>query len=60
MGTISKTLENLFAAVAFAEIGEFDTARQVAAEHEPTAKAATKKQSHDRHGMIHTIPATES
>lgn len=61
MGTISQKLENLFAAAAFAEAGEFDTARQIAAEHEPTAKtAASKKQPHDRHRMIHAIPATES
>lgn len=61
MGTISKKLESIFAAVAFAEVGEFDTARQLAGEPESTAKAAiSKKQPHDTPGMIHSMPATES
>lgn len=61
MKSISETMENIFAAVAFAEAGEFDTARRIAAENEAPVKAVTDhRPSHDTHGMIHHIPATES
>ena len=39
---LSKKLENLFSAIAFAEEGEFETAREIAAEtvDEPRSKQA--------------------
>lgn len=52
---LSKKLENMFSASAFAEAGEFDTARKMAAEDtddkqqkEPAAE--TSKIKHGEHG----------
>ncbi|MHB9111118.1 MAG: hypothetical protein ACYC4D_00595 [Thermoleophilia bacterium] len=46
---LSKKLENLFSAAAFAEEGEFETAREMAAENveEPSRKHATDDVKHD-------------
>jgi hypothetical protein len=38
MKRLTKKLENLFTAVAFAEAGEFDTAREILREEDQTRK----------------------
>lgn len=53
---LMKKLENMFAASAFAEAGEFDTAREMAKEpleKHQTAKpeAASRRQADDRGGV---------
>lgn len=61
MNTISKRLEKIFTAVAFAEVGEFDTAREIMIEDKQATKTVNhQKTSHHHHGIIHTMPATES
>ncbi|MFA5354485.1 MAG: hypothetical protein WC291_09660 [Thermodesulfovibrionales bacterium] len=56
MKGLAKKLENLFAAAAFAEEGEFETARQIMAE-----KGKVKTPSVTGHkGMAVAIPATKS
>ncbi|MBI4690872.1 MAG: hypothetical protein HY754_11515 [Nitrospirae bacterium] len=43
MKKLTKKLEDIFAAVSFAEAGEFDTAREILAEKDGHVKVTDKK-----------------
>lgn len=49
-----KKLENMFASAAFAEAGEHETARQIAAEEIPEDKGQTGKRAVDSRIKSHT------